>query len=223
MLLDTECSKYLIDASLVPPEKTHQGQHVTMQCSHRDAKTYPTASVEVEVDGEIYTLKAAVAQNIPKQALLGRNVKDLIMMIIKEDQKHTQQVLAVTIQQQERDKEKEEAIQLPKEMTSKATPKSIGDLFDFEEDIFVGKGKAKKSRRERKRLKKQHKMEGELKNEDLIWNGDGKAELIRWQKTDATLAKIRALAAQGRGDYEETFSTQLTKKGIVEHLSKVEQ
>ena len=49
-------------------------------------------------------------------------------------------------------------------------------------------------------------MEVELKNEDLIWNGDGKgkAELIRWQKTDATLAKIRALATQVRGGYEET-------------------
>ena len=205
LLLDTGCSKSLIDASLVPPEKIHQGENVTMQCAHGDIKTYPTASVEVEVDGKIYTLKAAVAENLPRQALLGRDVKDLITMIIKEDQKHTQQVLAVTTRQQERDKEKEEAIQLTKEMTSKATPKSIGDLFDFEEDVFVGKGKAKKSRRERKKLKKQHKMEVELKNEDLIWNGDGKgkAELIRWQKTDTTLAKIRALATQRRGGYEE--------------------
>ena len=129
---------------------------MTIQCAHGDIKTYPTASVEVEVDGKVYTLKAAVAENLSLQALLGRDVKDLITMIIKEDQKHTQQVLAVTTRQQKRDKEKEEAIQLTKEMTSKATPTSIGDLFDFEEDVFVGKGKAKKSRRERKRLKKQH-------------------------------------------------------------------
>ena len=206
LLLDTGCSKSLIYASLVPPEKIHQGENVTMQCAHGDIKTYPTAGVEVEVDGKVYTLKAAVAESLPRQALRGRDVKDLITMIIKEDQKHTQQVLAVTKRQQKGDKENEEAIQSTMEMTSKATPTSIGDLFDFEEDVFVGKGKAEKSRRETKKLKKQHKMEVELKNEDLIWNGDGKgkAELIRWQKADATLAKIRTLATQGSGGYEET-------------------
>ena len=205
LLLDTGCSKSLIQASLVPSEKILEGEKVTMQCAHGDVKTYPTASVEVEIDGKIYTLKAAVAENLPRHALLGRDVKDLIKMIIKEDQKHVQQALEVTTRNQKRNQEKEEAIQLTKEMTSKATPKSLGDLFDFEEDIFIGKGKAKKSRRERKKLKKQHKIELELKNEDLSWKGDekGKSELIKGQKTDITLSKIRALAMQGRSGYEE--------------------
>ena len=149
LLLDRGCSKSLIDASLVPSEKIQQGEYVSMQCAHGDFRTYPTAVVDVEVDGKVHTLKVAVAENLPRHALLGRDVKDLVKIIIKEDKAYNQQVLAVTTRQQQCEREKEEAIQLTREMTSKATPTLMGDLFDFADDIFIGEGKAKKSRQAR--------------------------------------------------------------------------
>ena len=90
LLLDTGCSKSLIDASLVPSEKIQQEEYVSMQCAHGDFKTYPTAVVDVEVDGKVHTLKVAVAENLPRHALLGRDVKDLVKIIIKEDKAYNQ-------------------------------------------------------------------------------------------------------------------------------------
>ena len=205
LLLDTGCSKSLIDASLVPPEKIQQGECVSMQCAHGDWKSYPTAIVDVEVGGKTYTLKVAVAENLPRHALLGRDVKDLVKMIIREDKVHNHQVLAVTTRHQQYEKEKEEAIQLTKEMTSQATTTSIGDLFDFADDIYIGDGKARKSRQARRQLKREYKKETEGKNEGSSWNKEakGKEDLIRWQKADPTLDKIRAMVIQERGDYEE--------------------
>ena len=110
LLLDTGCSKSLIDASLVPPEKIQQGECVSMQCAHGDWKSYPTAIVDVDVGGKTYTLKAAVAENLPRHALLGRDVKDLVKMIIREDKVHNHQVLAVTTRHQQHDKRKRKRI-----------------------------------------------------------------------------------------------------------------
>ena len=205
LVLDTGCSKSLIDASLVPPEKVQQEECISMQCAHGEVRAYPTANVEVEINGRIYTLKAAVAENLPRHALLGRDVKDLVRMIIQEDKNRTGQVLAVMTRQQRLANEKKEAIQLTKEMTATATPTEMDDWFNFSEDIFIGKGKMRKSRCTRKKLKKQYKAIYDEKNEDPILNenGKGKEELIQWQKTDPTLTKIRALATQGQGNFEE--------------------
>ena len=110
LLLDTGCSKSLIDASLVPPEKIQQGECVSMQCAHGDWRSYPTAIVDVEVGGKTYTLKVAVAENLPRHALLGRDVKDLVKMIKREDKVHNHQVLAVTTRHQQHDKRKRKRI-----------------------------------------------------------------------------------------------------------------
>ena len=67
-----------------------------MQCAHGDWRSYPTAIVDVEVGGKTYTLKVAVVDNLPRHELLGRDVKDLVKMIIREDKAHNHQVLAVT-------------------------------------------------------------------------------------------------------------------------------
>ena len=48
-------------------------------------------------------------------------------------------------------------------------------------------------------------VETDRKNENLlcIEDGKGKEDLIRWQKTDLALTKIKTLAAKGHGDYVE--------------------
>ena len=78
LLLDTECSKSLIDASLVPQDTIQQGECVSMQCAHGDRRSYPTAIVDVEVGGKMYTLKVAVAESLLRNALLGRDFYPLL-------------------------------------------------------------------------------------------------------------------------------------------------
>lgn len=166
LLLDTGYFKSVIDASLIPPDSIQQWECVSMQCTHGDLRPYPTAIVGLEVDGKIYTLKVAGMGSLPRCAFLGRDVKDLVKMIMKEDEVHNHQVLAVRSRHQQYEKEKEEAIQLMKVMTPQATPTSIGDAFNFADDIYIGDGKARKSRYERRQLKRECERETEEKNED---------------------------------------------------------
>ena len=117
-------------------------------------------------------------------------------MILKEDKACNQQVLAVTTRQQQYEREKEEAMQLTKQMTSRATSTSMGDLFDFAGNIFIGEGKAKKSKQARRKLKRENRKSTEMKNEDTNCS---KEELIRLQKSDPTLDKIGEMVSQGHG------------------------
>ena len=127
------------------------------------------------------------------------------MNFVEGEKPKKNQVLAVMTQHQQYEKEKEEAITLTKEMTSQATTTLIGDLFDFADDVYIGDGKARKSRKARRQLKREYKKGTEGKNEDSSWikEAKGKEELIGWQTADPTLDKIRAMVVQDRGDYEE--------------------
>eukprot|EP00795_Rhopilema_esculentum_P010425 gene10425-19127_t len=58
--------------------------------------------------------------------------------------------------------QKEEAVCLAKEMASEAKPVPLNDIFGFEEDMFSGEGKPRKSRRQRKALKKQWRAKEQL-------------------------------------------------------------
>ena len=106
LLLDTGCFKSFIDASLIPPVKIKQEECVLMQCSHGDLRSYLTAIVDKEVEGKTYTLKVPVKENVQRYALLGRDEKDLVKVIIKDDESHKHQVIAVTTRHQKYEKEK---------------------------------------------------------------------------------------------------------------------
>jgi len=71
LLLDTGCSKTMIEASLVPAEKIDKVKVISMQCAHGDIKQYPIAIVQIEVNGKTYPVSAAVVAGLPRPVLLG--------------------------------------------------------------------------------------------------------------------------------------------------------
>ena len=206
LLLDTGCSKTMIDASLVPVEKFNEEKRISMQCAHGDMKQYPIAVVEIEVNGKTYSVGAAVVDGLPRPVLLGRDVKDLVALVLKEDQKRKGSALAVMTRKQRSEKEKEEAINLVKEMVSEAKPKQLVDIFNFEDEIFTGEGKVRKTRGQKKLLKKQWKNKEPNSSVDGDMNSidsGGKEKLQKLQKTDSSLVKIREMVTEGSAPYEE--------------------
>ena len=206
LLLDTGCSKTMIDASLVPVEKVNEGKRISMQCAHGDMKQYPIAVVESEVNGKMYSVGAAVVDGLPRPVLLGRDVKDLVALVLKEDQKRKGSALAVMTRKQRSEKEKEEAINLVKEMVSEAKPKQLVDIFNFEDEVSTGEGKVRKTRGQKKLLKKQWKNKEPNSSVDGDMNSidsGGKEKLQKLQKTDSSLVKIREMVTEGSAPYEE--------------------
>ena len=162
LLLDTGCSKTMIDGNLVPPQKINEGKMISMQCPHGDMKQYPTAVVEIEINDMKYKVEAAVVDGLPRPILLGRDVEDLVAMII--NQKRKKYTFAVLTRKQRFEKEKEEAINLVKEMVSEGKPKLLEGIFSPEKDAFVGEGKHRKWRRQKKVLEKQLKEKAPFKS-----------------------------------------------------------
>ena len=65
ILLDTGCSKTLVHNKLVPECKMLPGQTATIHCVHGDAVVYPVANLNLEVEGVLVTVKAAVSTTLP--------------------------------------------------------------------------------------------------------------------------------------------------------------
>lgn len=71
IVLDTGCSQMLVRQDLVPPEeKVLEGEVVTIRCAHED-EVFSLAEVDVEVDGKLSGVEAAVS------VLLGTNAPEL--------------------------------------------------------------------------------------------------------------------------------------------------
>ena len=57
------------------------GETVTIQCAHGDAVSYPLASVELEVQGNVLTVEAAVSDKLPSSVLLGTDMPNLFELL----------------------------------------------------------------------------------------------------------------------------------------------
>ena len=67
LLMDTACSKTMIDASLILPEKIVEGQIALIKCSHVDKKQYPIAMMQMDINGKKCKVEAAVVKGLPRQ------------------------------------------------------------------------------------------------------------------------------------------------------------
>ena len=144
----------MIDANLVQCEIINEGKIISMQCAHGDIKQYPTAVAEIEINDMKYKVEAAIVNGVLRPVLLSRDVKDLVM---KEDEKRKKFTFAVLTRKQRFEKEKEDAINLDKEMVSEGKPKLLKGIFSPEDDTFVGERKHRKWRRQKKEVIKQWK------------------------------------------------------------------
>jgi len=76
-ILDTGCSRNLVRSDLVSKENLILGRVITVQCAHGDTVMCPVASVEIEIQGNIFTVEAGVLDNLPQSVLLGADVPGL--------------------------------------------------------------------------------------------------------------------------------------------------
>ena len=134
-----------------------------VRCCHGDMKEYPTAQVEVEVEDRVMSLKAGVVPGLLKDVLLGTDVNDLVSLAtVPEVCVH-----AVT-RAQAKHHTQEDAEVRTREATSGARLRDIGSevevgmeigtgsenpgmaLGRFEDDVFGGVGRPRKTRKQRR-------------------------------------------------------------------------
>ena len=92
IVLDTGCSRTLVRSDLVGEENCKPGEKVTVQYARGDIVTYPVASVELEVQGRVLTVEAAVSDQLPSSVLLGTDVPALseLLQLTRSQTKRSQ-------------------------------------------------------------------------------------------------------------------------------------
>ena len=220
ILLDTGCSRTLIHKDHVPDEKLLEGEAIAIQCAHGDTVLYPMAELEVEIEGHLCQVQAAVADRLPYSMLLGIDVP-LLRKLLTQETDHPPQrkivdALVVTRAGARKEREEEENMQ-KKQQESGAQPTSVDGIDESEreeqveedqlpewtkelgEELFQGG-------RERKKLTLSQKRENREKYRQNENAGDqtpkhvldiSAQELKVLQETDATLGAVQA-AAEGQ-------------------------
>ena len=61
----TDCSRTLVRGDLVGKENLILGRVITVQCALGDVVMYQIASVEMEIKGNTFTVKAEVSDKLP--------------------------------------------------------------------------------------------------------------------------------------------------------------
>ena len=78
ILLDTGCTRTLVQQDLVPPGKMTVGR-VSIRCAHGDVVSYALAKVSMRIEGRRIQVQAGGAPNLPVPVLLGTDVPELAM------------------------------------------------------------------------------------------------------------------------------------------------
>jgi len=135
ILLDTGCSRTMVQRGLVPEEKILEGEAVTVRCAHGDMVLYPLAEVEMELDGAKMMVQAAVSDTLPVSVLLGTDVPELGRLLRANPStvrtEGIEEALVVTTRAQQRKKEMEEAIQAARDEVSGTKP----NLMEGQEEV----------------------------------------------------------------------------------------
>ena len=130
ILLDTGCTRTMVHADLVPPEKFLEGDTVTIKCAHGDTVLYPLANVDMEVDGQRVTVEAAVSGRLPVPVLLGKDVPIFDQLLgsmeaSPESEGRTDEALVVVTRAQARRNLEEELLRREKELLARAKPNPV--------------------------------------------------------------------------------------------------
>lgn len=130
-LLDTGSDQTLIQPRYLQPSQVSISEAVSIRCVHGDEKRLPTADVYIKVRDHTYLLTVGVAENLPFQAILGRDIPVLLDLL----QPSVCSNAAITRSQAK--------------MTEDISP-SLSALPFFDADMEVLPGKLRKSRRQRR-------------------------------------------------------------------------
>jgi hypothetical protein len=74
----------LVRSDFVSDDKINNQSKVQVRCCHGDLRSYPTAKVQVTVDGRIYQVEAGVLSQLPQPVLLGRGVSVFPKLVQKK-------------------------------------------------------------------------------------------------------------------------------------------
>ncbi|KAL7841522.1 hypothetical protein SRHO_G00252130 [Serrasalmus rhombeus] len=182
-LVDTGASQTLVLNNCLPDDMLKLAGRLKVKCVHGDEVVYPTAEVNMEIQGQTYLLTVGVMQNSPYKVILGRDVPVLIDLLT--DRQNESEVLVATRQ---RAKSAEE-----------------GNRRTLSELPFSDVVKAKKSKRERR----QAKVRGTKITEPVavadLGSGLTNPSLAELQKNDTTLHSLFLKAVQGTLDRGSLF------------------
>ena len=229
ILLDTGCSRTLVRRDLVPPGKLKEGV-VTIRCACGDTINYPLAEVEIMVGGRQICVEAGASETLPTSVLLGVDVPELRGLLSEGYsgrpvlEERVEKAWVVETRAQARLRERREAVEKVKEMTSTAKPTPVVVVpsdgnhevegsgatgkdagfpeYDFDEEVFLGG-------REQQCLTRRQKRQERLRyrQEKQACGGEGKENppeltsegLRKLQQEDPTLEVPRRLAEDGDG------------------------
>ena len=220
VLLDTGSARTLVRSELVQGGKVLVGQEVAIRCAHGESVRYPLADIDVEVGGRQFVVRAGVADQLPVQILLGRDVPMLLELLTEDPsaRKAKPELAAVTTRSQLRrvrvaeasepvakDQVVVEPIAKDQVVEPIATDQVVVDdepegdnlSMDFADDLFEGG-------RERPQLTRSQKRATRHEHATEHWTSDPtgissmmRDQLIECQLADATLEAARAEAAEG--------------------------
>ena len=188
--LDTGSARTLVRRELVPEDKVLAGKVVAVRCAHGEIVRYPLAELEVTVDGRKIAITAGVAEKLPVQLLLGRDVAELFSLLCADSRANSVDIapvvvadvgetVAVTTRAQSRSARG--TIDSGSETVATSSNTALDDTVDnvgaeFDEDLFEGGTERRRMTRSQKRLERhQYTSEGGVgaTTEKSKWGGAG--------------------------------------------------
>ena len=126
--LDTGCSRTVVRSDLIDKKKIVDGETITIQCAHGDTVSYPLAEVELQVEGRLITVEAAVSDTLPRSVLLGTDVPEMSELLEqRKTGKHKGKALVVMTRRQAKMQQEREAAMQQRQKESGARPTPIMD------------------------------------------------------------------------------------------------
>ena len=80
-MLDTGCSKTIVQRDLIGEEQWLEGESTIIQCAHGDAIAYPLAEVQLQIPEKSMLVRASVSDTFPQSALVGTDVPGMLEML----------------------------------------------------------------------------------------------------------------------------------------------
>ncbi|KAM9757960.1 uncharacterized protein ACNS7B_005079 [Menidia menidia] len=135
-LIDTGSVQTLVDRKLVPANIICTSYTIPIRCVHGDERSYPTADVYIEVQGQVYLLNVGIAESLPFPVVLGSDLPVLFDLL------HKPQNCNVVTRSQAKQPEE--------------SPPILSVLPFYDAVFDVQPGKSRKSCRQRRREKFLH-------------------------------------------------------------------
>ncbi|XP_034565104.1 uncharacterized protein LOC117830889 isoform X1 [Notolabrus celidotus] len=193
-LLDSGSDQTLVHRKFVPPNIISTMETIPICCVHGDEKSYVTADMYIKVSGQTYLLNIGVADNLPFDAVLGRDLP-VLFDLLEPEQSRCCSAAVTRLQAKKCDE----------------TSESLSALPFFGEELEATPGKSRKTRSLRRQEKFQQTVVTSPGNTELELPLEFQVltNITDMQKTDPSLvsffqkAKEKEQGAEKDSDRDE--------------------